>query len=77
MAESKKKTLIIIGLVLAIIGLAGLGTGVYNNYFANADVAMAASNVPVDKPSPFPQLFGALSLIAGVIMMAAGSKKEE
>jgi uncharacterized membrane protein HdeD (DUF308 family) len=77
MAEGKKKTLIIIGIVLILIGLSGLGIGVYNNFSANPDVAMAATNVPVDKPSPFPQIIGALSLIAGVITLAAGSKKDE
>jgi|GEM_PF-2915437 len=76
MAEGKKKTFIIIGVLLAIIGLCGLGLGVYNNHFANANVAMAADAVPIEKPSPFPQLVGALSLIAGVIMVAAGAKKD-
>jgi len=76
MAEGKKKSLIIIGAVLAVLGLVSFGIGVYNNITADANVAMAASNIPVERPKPFPQIGGALSLIAGVIMMALGAKKD-
>jgi hypothetical protein len=77
MAKEKKKTFIIIGIVLVIAGLAGLGFGAYTHFIAAPSVAVAADMTPIEKPSNLPQMFGALSTFFGVICLVAGTKKEE
>jgi|WetSurMetagenome_2_1015567.scaffolds.fasta_scaffold00030_33 hypothetical protein len=73
--ENKKKC-VVIGIMLIILGIAGLGYGVYTHAIVNNDT-FAADATPLQKPNPAPQMIGAILTAIGIGLLTAGTRKDD
>jgi hypothetical protein len=67
----------IVGLILLLAGLAGLAWGglTYRQERHNVDLGPVDFTVTEKKTVPIPPIAGAVAVIAGVVLLVAGSKR--
>jgi len=67
----------IVGIVLLLAGLAGLAWGgfTYRQERHNVDFWLVDSTVTEKKTVPIPPIAGAVAMIAGLVLLVAGSKR--